>query len=349
MANKRQIVKRVEVKLGEDYPALLRAIIKADSDPSWWESLRNDRTLGDVLAGEIDILIDDKNLAADLGGSTTQLKRRLARRNQRPTPRIKQLSVWNAALELRHHRTESEGSLAVINELSQLVHGSAYLDETLERPWWLGQLEAHYVFSTCRINPVPGVTPNRLSKVLEILKGLELDSYEVILVRTRLFQLYGPLPSLGESEISRQAIWKKFKGLRERLIALEDDPSISALVAEIYSRNPFEGEADPEGGYIGPVIDTRDPLIRFALNTPQGEFPNVLDVLHLGIWLYSGTNPFGPTDPAGFTESEHPIFMKYHLVADQYSDPAEDMGFFHRSFSDKAVKSKKVTKGRRNQ
>ena len=140
--------------------------------------------------------------------------------------------------------------------------------------------EVRYIFSTIEHGAPVAMGAHRLDAVLTVMSGLDLDPTSVDLFREVICCLEPPssLAAVASArQITRQATSVRRKRLARRLVRTRRESAIAALEEVVHRR--LEAVTGRPAG---------DPFLSIALLTPDRKFPNVVDVVRLGLWLASG-------------------------------------------------------------
>ncbi len=139
--------------------------------------------------------------------------------------------------------------------------------------------EVQYALSTIEHGAPVAIGAHRLDAVLTVMRGLDLDPTSVDLFREVICCLEPPssLAAVASArQITRQAMSVRRQRLARRLVRTRGESAIAALEEVVHRR--LEAVTGRPAG---------DPFLSIALLTPDRKFPNVVDVVRLGLWLAS--------------------------------------------------------------
>jgi len=297
---------------------------------------RSDDVLLTVL-GE-DALVEmarDNHLVRDLGGSLNDLTTRLAPSKRRPTPRLKQLALWNAALELQTRRAEAQDSASAINNaMNDLCSETHRLSDLLQPCDPDTRIKRELILGCCVVGDQPRFNVAAPTQALEELGRLGLDAKDVFILRNSILALSPIRPeAVAETlDVTRQTVWNRGNSLLKKLASLKNSESFNALdpVVRRYSVSPVSdsGEellSDP----FTVVYDTRDTSVGYLTSPASGAFPTFRDLWQVLFYLTT-TDQISGDGPYGFMWSQkivHQRFVGYEyfiwtqdLAADWYDE-----------------------------
>lgn len=271
------------------------------------QSLAFDETLQTVLqSDDLQSLVSDKFLMIDLENSLVALTRRLSKGKNRPTPRLKTLSRWDAALELRTRRTDSRvASMSLTELLREMCPETQRLNELLRPVDPETQIERELKLGCCMVGRESDIDTSIPNKALELLRKMNLDRKDVYILRNLILAINPDSPESAAEilGVTRQTVWNRGNAILGKLAKLGDDDSIRKLVqiASGFSRLPSSATADEAYCLVEPwdvVYDTREPMIAHLTSPASGPFPQYRDLWQVVVFLTSQSS--GPHTSEGF-------------------------------------------------
>ncbi len=282
----------------------------------------------------------DNHLVKDLGGSLTDLTTRLAPSKRRPTPRLKQLALWNAALELKARRVNAHDSAAAINSaLKNLCTETHRLSDLLQPCDPETRIERELLLGCCVVGDQPRFNIGAPAAAHEELRRLSLDAKDVFILRNSILALdpIGPEAIAETLGVTRQTVWNRGNSLLQKISALAGHESFSELapIAGRYQRFPVSDDCEvlAEPGDV--IYDTRDTTVGYLTSPASGVFPTFRDLWQILFFLSTSDSRYGNV-PFGFMWGQSNIHRfvghEYYLFVqdlaagdyDEESKPSEE-------------------------
>ncbi len=205
------------------------------------------------------------------------------------TDRLAELQRHEDQLALVAVKRELDDVLPVLTQLGLVATGG----EDLRSAATLTPVDGRsakivYRLITLRLQPAVAVADHELDLVLDDLRQLDTDALGHAIVREAICTIHKTTTYavLGERHggKTKQTVADRRKRLEGRLIGLGDRRALSALREALSSRLANSTK--------GPTLPADDPFTRIALLPHEGEFPDVVDAVKVGLWLASA----GPDD-----------------------------------------------------
>mgnify|MGYP000897934093 CR=1 FL=1 len=200
------------------------------------------------------------------------------------TDRLAELHRHEDQLALVAARRELDQALPILAQLNLLTPGGADLRSAATLSPVDGQsAEIVYRLTTLRLQPTLTVADHELGLVLDDLRQLDTDALGHAIVREAICSLVKPTTYLvlgkRHGGKTKQTVADRKRRLECRLIELGERRALSALCEALSSRlvNSIKG----------PTLPTDNPFNQIALLPHEDEFPDVIDVVKVGLWLAS--------------------------------------------------------------
>jgi len=269
----------------------------------------------------------DNELVKDLGGSLTDLTARLAPSKRRPTPRLKQLALWNAALELRARRTEAHDSASAINNaLRELCTETHRLGDLLQPCDPDTRIKRELILGCCMVGEQPRFNVEAPAKALEELERLGLDAKDVFILRNSILALcpIGPETVAETLDVTRQTVWNRGNSLTKKLTSLLESENFKELLPIVgrYQRFPVSDSGDVLLEPFDISYDTRDTPVSYLASPASGEFPTFRDLWQILFYLTT-TDAITGGGPFGFMWSQNDIHGRF--VGSEYFIWSQDL------------------------
>jgi len=269
----------------------------------------------------------DNELVKDLGGSLTDLTARLAPSKRRPTPRLKQLALWNAALELRARRTEAHDSASAINNaLRELCTETHRLGDLLQPCDPDTRIKRELILGCCMVGEQPRFNVEAPAKALEELERLGLDAKDVFILRNSILALcpIGPETVAETLDVTRQTVWNRGNSLTKKLTSLLESENFKELLPIVgrYQRFPVSDSGDVLLEPFDISYDTRDTPVSYLASPASGEFPTFRDLWQILFYLTTSDAITGG-GPFGFMWSQNDIHGRF--VGSEYFIWSQDL------------------------
>jgi hypothetical protein len=247
--------------------------------------------------GGIDDLLGDTHLYDDLQGSLEKLTKRLAKEGKRPSPRVKEFKIRDAALELHALRTGSMADFA--SGVTELGGNVRRLSDLFQPAQPEVRVLRELAMGCCNVSVKPNLDVRAPIRALKELTNLDFDFNDVFIARnvilsTSSLSLEETAKLLG---VTRQTVWNRKKIIIASFESLAGNESFRALtdLALSFRRFPVNEERYEPEFVLDPweiCLDKSEPLIGFLTITPGGLFPNYIDLLQ--VVFYLTTKPSGP-------------------------------------------------------
>ena len=316
--------------LREAYPHLWEWVSRPSSRNlrSGINEIALDQTIQSALnSDDVQHLVSDNFLRIDLEGSLTDLTRRLAKSKTRPTPRLKTLGRWDAALELRSWRAGANKNLSSINEvLRTMCPDTQRLNELLHPTDPETQIHRELVLGCCVVGSQQSFDAGAPERALKQLEDLNLDSRDVYILRNVLIALNSVSPDTAAETlgVTRQTVWNRGNVILKKMETLRNHESVVKIfqIVDSYRRVPTSSSEDGVICLIDDwniAYDTRDPMIGHLTSPSSGSFPQYRDLWQVVVFLTSKeSGPSTPERPSGFTRGQDGIIpsfpgREYHL------------------------------------
>ena len=245
----------------------------------------------------IRVLLEDTYIYDDLQGSLEKLTKRLAKEGKRPSPRIKEFKLWDAALELHALRTGSLADFALgISELGGQVTS---LRDLLLPAQPEVRILRELALGCCNIAGKPNLDVRAPIRAYQELANLDLDINDVFIARNVVLSTYDlSLESVAKIlGVTRQTVWNRKKSIIDKFETLSSNESFKTLIGFANTLQCYpvlEKDGEPEF-VLDPwevCYDKTDPLIGFLTTISGDLFPTYIDLLQ--VIFYLTTYPVGP-------------------------------------------------------
>lgn len=325
------------------YPYLWTWVTTAERDRRPIAAVSPGETFGLLDKASIIELTSDNHLIKDLSDSLAALTKRLAPSKRRPTPRLKQFALWDAALELQARRSETTMSASQFTEtLRSLCTETNSLSDLLQPCDPETRIERELKLGCCTVREQQQFYVNAPEEAIEELRNLKLDAKDVFILRNSILSLTYSSPEdiAATIGVSRQTVWSRGKSVREKIEELRSRESFREL-AEItarYRRFPVGSDGEPVVEPWNVVYDTRDTAVGYLTSPASGVFPTYRDLWQILFYLSSSED--GPMDHWELSPGlmwGHPLLQRfvgfeYHLFVqdlapgdyDEENKPPED-------------------------
>ena len=278
-------------------------------------------------------MASDNQLVKDLGGSLSDLTTRLAPSKRRPTPRLKQLALWNAALELRTRRADARDSAATVNNaLKDLCTETHRLSDLLQPCDPDTRIERELILGCCVVGEQPRFNVDAPAQACAELGRLGLDTKDVFILRNSILALYpmGPERIAETLGVTRQTVWNRGNTLLEMLTSLLSSDNFNELLPIVrrYQRFPVSDSGEMLAEPFDVMYDTRDKSVGYLTSPASGAFPTFRDLWQVLFYLtttdaITGGGPFGfmwgQRDLHPFVGHEYYLFVQ-DLAAGDYDE-----------------------------
>jgi len=280
------------------YPYLWTWVTTAERDRRPIEPVTPSEPFGLLDEESLNELTSDNHLIKDLGDSLAALTKRLAPSKRRPTPRLKQFALWDAALELQARRSEVPMSASQLTEtLRSLCTETHSLSDLLHPCDPETRIERELKLGCCIVGKQPQFNVNVPEEAMEELRNLKLDAKDIFILRNSILALtfHSPEDIAATIGVSRQTVWSRGKSVREKIEELRSRTSFRDLapIAERYRRFPVGGDGEPVVEPWNVVYDTRDTAVGYLTSPASGVFPTYRDLWQILFYLSSAEE--GPT------------------------------------------------------
>ena len=200
------------------------------------------------------------------------------------TDRLAELQRHEDQLALVAVKRELDDALPVLTQLGLVATGGEDLRSAATLTPVDGRsAEIVYRLTTLRLQPAVAVADHELGLVLDDLRQLDTDFLGHAIVREAICSLGKPTTYLVLGERhggkTKQTVADRKRRLEGRLIELGGRRALSALCEALSSRLA--------NSIKGPTLPTDDPFNQIALLPHEDEFPDVIDVVKVGLWLAS--------------------------------------------------------------
>lgn len=280
---------------------------------TWSQAPERERRL--IVRGSDDVLLtvlgddalrelaSDNHLVKDLGGSLSDLTSRLAPSKRRPTPRLKQLALWNAALELRTRRADARDSASAVNNaLKDLCTETHRLSDLLQPCDPDTRIVRELILGCCVVGDQPRFNVEAPEQARLELERLGLDSKDVFILRHSILALkpVGRDVIAATLGVTRQTVWNRGRSLINELRSLQNREIFTELLPVVarYQRFPVSDTGDVLLEPFDVCYDTRDTSVGYLTSPASGKFPTFRDLWQILFYLtttdaITGGGPFG--------------------------------------------------------
>jgi hypothetical protein len=195
--------------------------------------------------------------------------------------------------------------MSPIVEALQRCAGTAptLLDAAIGTPVDVKKAEAIYGLASIDIQRSVMVSEHSLQSVIIVLEDLKLDAFGVAIFRDLICGIDRGVSATEVSERlkkSRQSVSERRSRLVGKLVELRQLSAVSSL------HDLFSARVRHSGGNYG--FSLNDPLVAISRIPNNGNFPSVVDVVLLGLWLAS-TEPDSRI-PKGLSASPDWLLIK---------------------------------------
>lgn len=271
---------------------------------------RSSKASSAVLASKFPLLAASPSISDQMRQELSETENEFARRLRRgKSNRLKELANLERDLEISDLRAK----LARLQPIDQLLTETCGNARTLLEAYQSSAPESNpeiiYGFDTLQTHLEPHVLPHVLPNVYEILLDLELDEIGIALFRylTSIDKSHRTIIG-NKKAITRQSVWERSRRLQTKMWELRKLTAIQSLSDSLEHRNRRAGLNG------GPSLPISDPFVSLALDTSNGPFPTVFDVVRFGLWIWSARQaedllakmPENTNLPWGVTSSPNP-------------------------------------------
>ena len=209
--------------------------------------------------------------------------------------RLEELQNVENRLAVEHLSSEIEHMRPITDLLSMFSGSSAtLLDAATGVPVDEKKAEIIYGLATIRLQRSLEVADYSLSNIRNILQQLGLDDLGVSIFRELICGI-----DIGESalaigarhKVSRQTVSERRTRLVTKMLNLRENSQVMSLQTFMSSRIKNDRGVQ--------VFSLLDPVVAISRIPNRSEFPNVVDVVLLGLWLSSADSASGT--PKGLT------------------------------------------------
>ena len=174
--------------------------------------------------------------------------------------------------------------MSPIVEALQRCVGTAptLLDAAIGTPVDIKKAEAIYGLASIELQRSVAVAEHSIQSITIILEDLKLDAFGVAIFRDLICGIDRGVSATEVSErfkVSRQTVSERRSRLVGKLVELRRVSAISSL------HGLFSARVRHSGGNYG--FSLNDPLVAISRIPNNGNFPSVVDVVLLGLWLAS--------------------------------------------------------------
>ena len=174
--------------------------------------------------------------------------------------------------------------MSPIVEALQRCAGTAptLLDAAIGTPVDIKKAEAIYGLASIELQRSVAVAEHSIQSITIVLEDLKLDAFGVAIFRDLICGIDRGVSATEVSErfkVSRQTVSERRSRLVGKLVELRRVSAISSL------RDLFSARVRHSGGNYG--FSLNDPLVAISRIPNNGNFPSVVDVVLLGLWLAS--------------------------------------------------------------
>jgi hypothetical protein len=183
-----------------------------------------------------------------------------------------------------HFLTAQVEHMSPIVESLQRLAGAAptLLDAAIGTPVDIKKAEAIYSLASIEIQRSVVVAQHSLQSITSILEDLKLDAFGIAIFRDLICGVDRGISATDVSERfrkSRQTVSERRSRLVGKLVELRQMSAVSSL------HDLFSARVRHSGGNYG--FSLNDPLVAISRIPNNGNFPSVVDVVLLGLWLAS--------------------------------------------------------------
>ena len=250
----------------------------------------------EIVGSRFPLMSRSSHLALDIREDFLLTKKAFGEKYRRGTQaRLEELQNVENRLAVEHLSLEIEHMRPITDLLSMFSGSSAtLLDAASGVPVDEKKAEILYGLATIRLQRSLEVADYSLSNIRNILRQLDLDDLGVSIFRELICGI-----DIGESalaigarhKVSRQTVSERRTRLITKILNLRGNSQVMSLQTFMSSR--IQNDKGIQG------FSLLDPIIAISRVPNRSEFPNVIDVVLLGLWLSSADSASGT--PKGLT------------------------------------------------
>jgi hypothetical protein len=250
----------------------------------------------EIIGSRFPLMSGSSHLALDIREDFLLTKKAFGEKYRRGTQaRLEELQNVENRLAVEHLSLEIEHMRPITDLLSMFSGSSAtLLDAASGVPVDEKKAEILYGLATIRLQRSLEVADYSLSNIRNILKQLKLDDLGVSIFRGLICGI-----DLDESALaigarhkkSRQTVSERRTRLVAMILNLRENSRVMSLQTFMSSR--IQNDKGIQG------FSLLDPVVAISRVPNRSEFPNVVDVVLLGLWLSSADSASGT--PKGLT------------------------------------------------
>ena len=250
----------------------------------------------EIIGSRFPLMSGSSHLALDIREDFLLTKNAFGEKYRRGTQaRLEELQNIENRLAVEHLSLEIEHMRPITDLLSMFSGSSAtLLDAASGVPVDEKKAEILYGLATIRLQRSLEVADYSLSNIRNILKQLKLDDLGVSIFRGLICGI-----DLDESALaigarhkkSRQTVSERRTRLVAMILNLRENSRVMSLQTFMSSR--IQNDKGIQG------FSLLDPVVAISRVPNRSEFPNVVDVVLLGLWLSSADSASGT--PKGLT------------------------------------------------
>ena len=250
----------------------------------------------EIVGSRFPLMSRSSHLALDIREDFLLTKKAFGERYRRGTQaRLEELQNVENRLAVEHLSLEIEHMRPITDLLSMFSGSSAtLLDAASGVPVDEKKAEILYGLATIRLQRSLEVADYSLSNIRNILRQLDLDDLGVSIFRELICGI-----DIGESalaigarhKVSRQTVSERRTRLVTKILNLRGNSQVMSLQTFMSSR--IQNDKGIQG------FSLLDPVVAIFRVPNRSEFPNVIDVVILGLWLSSADSASGT--PKGLT------------------------------------------------
>ena len=250
----------------------------------------------EIVGSRFPLMSRSSHLALDIREDFLLTKKAFGEKYRRGTQaRLEELQNVENRLAVEHLSLEIEHMRPITDLLSMFSGSSAtLLDAASGVPVDEKKAEILYGLATIRLQRSLEVADYSLSNIRNILRQLDLDDLGVSIFRELICGI-----DIGESalaigarhKVSRQTVSERRTRLVTKILNLRGNSQVMSLQTFMSSR--IQNDKGIQG------FSLLDPVVAISRVPNRSEFPNVIDVVILGLWLSSADSASGT--PKGLT------------------------------------------------
>ena len=250
----------------------------------------------EIVGSRFPLMSRSSHLALDIREDFLLTKKAFGEKYRRGTQaRLEELQNVENRLAVEHLSLEIEHMRPITDLLSMFSGSSAtLLDAASGVPVDEKKAEILYGLATIRLQRSLEVADYSLSNIRNILRQLDLDDLGVSIFRELICGI-----DIGESalaigarhKVSRQTVSERRTRLITKILNLRGNSQVMSLQTFMSSR--IQNDKGIQG------FSLLDPVVAISRVPNRSEFPNVIDVVILGLWLSSADSASGT--PKGLT------------------------------------------------